>query len=260
MIRVKSTSVFWILLLSFVCLGCWCEAARAKADEQDIEVILEKMDDLFRSESSFSEVTMEIVTPRWQRTLEMSMWTRGKDKTFVRIHSPRREKGMGTLRIGNKMWNYLPRTSKVMTIPPSAMMGSWMGSDFTNNDLVDQVTYRDDYTFEWTVVEDPEPGLLYIKMIPKDGVPVVWGSFVLAVRESDLLPAWERYYDEKNRLMRTMTFTNITQFGQRTLPATMEVVPASKEGHRTVVHYTAAVFDQLFEEDIFSLRNLRSPR
>jgi outer membrane lipoprotein-sorting protein len=258
MIRVKSTSPFWIVLLAAVTLAAWC--GRASGQEKDITEILNKMDGLFRSATSYSEVTMEIVTPRWQRTLEMSMWTEGLDKTFIRIHSPRKEKGMGTLRIENKMWNYLPKTNKVMTVPPSAMMGSWMGSDFTNNDLVDEVTYRDDYTFEWTPVDDPEPGLLYIRLTPKEGVPVVWGYFDLAIRETDYLPVWERYYDEKGRLMRTFTFTDIRTFGNKTLPATLEVVPANKEGQRTVVRYTTAVFDEPLDEDTFSLRNLRSPR
>jgi outer membrane lipoprotein-sorting protein len=258
MIRVQSTSSFWALFLATAALAAW--SVRAPGQQRDITEILDKMDSLFRSTTSYSEVTMEIETPRWQRTLEMSMWTEGLDKTFIRIHSPRKEKGMGTLRIENKMWNYLPKTNKVMTVPPSAMMGSWMGSDFTNNDLVDEVTYRNDYTFEWTTVDDPEPGLLYIRLTPNEGVPVVWGFFVLAIRESDYLPVWERYYDEKGRLMRTFRFSDIRTFGDKTLPATLEVVPANKEGHRTVVRYTSAVFDEPLDDDVFSLRNLRSPR
>lgn len=258
MIRVKSSARFRVVLLAAVAVISWC--GRAQAQEKDITEILDKMDALFRSTTSYSEVTMEIETPRWQRTLEMSMWTKGLDKTFIRVHSPRKEKGLGTLRIGNKMWNYLPKTNKVMNVPPSAMMGSWMSSDFTNNDLVDEVTYREDYTSEWATVDDPEPGLLYIRLTPKEGVPVVWGYFILAIRETDYLPVWERYYDEKGRLMRTFTFTDIRTFGDKTLPATLEVVPANKEGHRTVVRYTAAVFDEPLEDDVFSLRNLRSPR
>jgi hypothetical protein len=190
----------------------------------------------------------------------MTMWTEGQDKTFIRIHAPRKEKGMGTLRIENEMWNYLPKTNKVMKIPPSMMMGSWMGSDFTNGDIVNEITYLDDYTYEWTTVDSPEEGVVYIELTPKEGVPVVWGYLVMAVRESDLLPVWERYYDEKDRPMRTMTFLDIRQFGSRTLPSTMKVIPANKEGHRTTVRYTEAEFDVPLESDVFSLRNLRSPR
>jgi hypothetical protein len=147
-----------------------------------------------------------------------------------------------------------------MKIPPSMMMGSWMGSDFTNDDIVAEITYLKDYTYDWTEVDSPEDGVSYIKLTPKDGVPVVWGYLVMAVRTSDLLPVWERYYDEKDRLMRTMVFTDIKQFGSRTLPSTMEIIPANKEGHRTTVRYEQCEFDVPLEDDIFTLRNLRSQR
>ena len=235
-------------------------ALGADGAEPDIEQILKKMDALYRSETSYSEVVMDIVTPRWQRTLEMTVWTEGEDKTFIRIHSPRKEAGMGTLRIENEMWNYLPKTNKVMKIPPSMMMGSWMGSDFTNDDIVNEITYLDDYTYEWTTVDSPEDGVVYIKLTPKENVAVVWGYLVMAVRESDVLPLWERYYDEKNRLMRTMNFLDVRKFGARTVPSTMEVIPANKEGQRTTVRYTEAQFDVPPEDGIFTLRNLRSPR
>lgn len=248
----------YILLGFAVCIAA--TTTISSASENDIDNILKKMDDLYRSESSRSHVVMEVVTPRWERTLEMTVWTEGEDKTFIRIHEPRKEKGMGTLRIENEMWNYLPKTNKVMKIPPSMMMGSWMGSDFTNDDIVAEITYLKDYTYQWTEVESPEEGVVYIKLTPKEGVPVVWGYLVMAVRENDLLPVWERYYDEKDRLMRTMVFSDIRQFGTRTLPSTMEVVPANKEGHRTTVRYDQCEFDAPLEDDIFTLRNLRSPR
>jgi hypothetical protein len=226
----------------------------------EITDILKKMDELYRSESSRSRVIMEIVTPRWERRLDMMVWTEGEDKTFIRIHAPRREKGMATLRIENEMWNYLPKANKVMKIPPSMMMGSWMGSDFTNDDIVSEITYLEDYRHDWTTVESPEEGVLYIKLIPNEGVPVVWGYLVIAVQEISLLPVWERYYDEKDRLMRTMKFSDIQQFGSRTLPSTMEIIPANKEGHLTTVRYTESEFDVPLEADIFTLRNLRAQR
>jgi len=230
----------------------------AEAGGHDLSEIMKTMDELYRSESSYSDVEMEIVTPNWQRTLVMESWTQGMDKTFIRIVSPKKEKGMGTLRIGNEMWNYLPKTNKVMKIPPSMMMGSWMGSDFTNDDIVSEVTYLEDYTYEWADVGDAQEGVLYIKCVPKEGVPVVWGHFVLAVREADYIPVWEKYYDEKGRLMRTLLFSDVRQFGKRTLPATMEMIPENKEGHKTVVRYTNATFDEGVDDDIFSLRYLRS--
>jgi outer membrane lipoprotein-sorting protein len=238
----------------------WQNSLPAQQPAHDIVEIMTRMDELYRSESSYSEVEMNIVTPNWQRTLNMKIWTQGMDKTFIRILSPKKEKGMGTLRIGNEMWNYLPKTNKIMKIPPSMMMGSWMGSDFTNDDLVEEFTYIDDYTVEWARIESPEDGVLYIKAIPREDLPVVWGHLVMAVRESDYIPLWEKYYDEKGRLMRTLVFSDVQDYSGRLLPSTMKVIPENKEGHSTEVRYTSAVFDRDIEEDIFSLRNLRSPQ
>lgn len=234
-------------------------AAAGEEINHDIDEVMRRIDELYRSESSYSDVEMEIVTPHWQRTLRMRVWTKGMDKTFVRIDSPKKEEGVGTLRIGNEMWNYLPKTNKIMKVPPSMMMGSWMGSDFTNDDLVSEFTYLEDYTCEWATVDSPKPGLLYIKCTPLEGVPVVWGYLITAVREEDYIPLWEEYYDEKGRLMRTMVFSDVRLYGRRLLPSTMEVIPENKEGHKTILRYTDAVFDTEVEGDVFSLRNLRSP-
>jgi len=235
-------------------------AARAEAPRPDIATVMKTIDELYRSESSYSEVSMDIVTPHYERTLTMRVWTEGMDKTFIRIDSPKKEEGMGTLRIHDEMWNFLPKTNKVMKVPPSMMMGSWMGSDFTNDDLVSEFTYLDDYTCQWAEVDDPQPDVLYIKCIPNDGVPVVWGYLIMAVRASDYIPLWERYYDEKGRHVRRMEYSDVRRFGERLLPSTMTVIPENKEGHKTVIRYETAQFDAGVDSDVFSLRNLRSPK
>ena len=228
------------------------------SDAQDIEAVVRKMDELYRADSSYSEVEMEIVTPHWQRTLRMKTWTEGKAKTFIRILSPPKEKGVATLRLKSEMWNFLPRANKVIKIPPSMMMGSWMGSDFTNDDLVKEFTLLDDYRYEFAHPEDAKPDLLYVALIPKEGLPVVWGKIVAAVRKDDYLPEWDRYYDEKGRLMRVISFREVKRLGGRLIPSVMEVVPQDKKNQKTVLRYLNAQFNIPLPEDVFSLRNLRS--
>jgi outer membrane lipoprotein-sorting protein len=225
---------------------------------QDIEEVVRKIDELYRAESSYSEVDMEIVTPHWQRTLRMNTWTEGKTKTFIRLLSPPKDEGTATLRLGNEMWNYLPRANKVIKIPPSMMMSSWMGSDFTNDDLVKEFTLVEDYTFEFTQVEDADPDLLYVALTPKEGLPVVWGKIVAAVRKESYLPEWDRYYDEKGRLMRVILFSEVRDFGGRLIPSVMEVIPQDKKDQKTVLRYIKAEFNVPIEENVFSLRNLHS--
>jgi outer membrane lipoprotein-sorting protein len=220
--------------------------------------IVQRMDELYRADSSEALMEMVITTPHWERSLKIRAWSRGTDKTFLRILEPRKERGMATLRVGNEMWNYLPKTDKVMKIPPSMMMGSWMGSDFTNDDLVKEYTFLEDYHFEMTSVGNPEPGLLYVKSIPKPGRPIVWGHVITAVRETSLIPVWQEFFDEKGNRMRRIDYSEVRAFGDRTIPSVMTLIPLNKDGHRTVIRYLEAAFNIPVDKDTFSLRNLRS--
>lgn len=220
--------------------------------------IVRKIDELYRSDSSYAEVEMEIVTPHWSRTLAIRFWTEGMKKTFIRVDRPPKEKGLATLRIGTEMWNYLPKVNKVMKIPPSMMMSSWMGSDFTNDDLVKEFTFFDDYRFDLVEPDNAEPGLIYVNCIPREGLPIVWGNVVVAVREERYVPVSIQYFDEKGNLMRSLYYKEIRELGGRHIPSTMEMIPQTKEGHKTVVRYVNLDFDPQLKSDVFSLRNLRS--
>jgi len=226
--------------------------------EPDATEIVKKLDELYRSESSYAEFEMNIITPHWERTLKMDAWTEGMDKTFLRIVFPAKEKGVSTLRIGNEMWNYLPKTDKVMKIPPSMMMSSWMGSDLTNNDIVAEYTFLDDFHYRLVTLEDPEEDLLYVESIPKEGIPIVWGKIITAVRDSDYIPVWEKYYDEDGELMRVLNFLETRDFDGKVIPSVMELIPENKDGHKTVVRYLHIEFNPGIPDDVFSLRNLRS--
>lgn len=138
------------------------------------------------------------------------------------------------------------------------MMGSWMGSDFTNDDLVKEFTLLDDYTYEFVRPQDAQPQLLYIALTPKEGIPVVWGKIVAAVQKENYLPVWDRYYDEKGKLMRIIDFKDIKRLGGRLIPSVMEVIPQNKEGQKTMMRYLQAEFDIKLPDEIFSLRNLQS--
>lgn len=232
---------------------------RSQTSLPDVETIVKKLDALFRADSSFAQLEMTIVTPQWTRTLKMEAWTKGLDKTFIRILAPAKEKGVATLRLRTEMWNYLPRVNKVIKIPPSMMMSSWMGSDFTNDDLVKEYTFLEDYTYGYTEVENPNPDYLYLQFIPREGRPIVWGKVIAAIRRTDYLPVWQRYYDEKGALMRVMEFKEIKEFDNRQIPSVMELVPQNKEGHKTVIKYLDLDYNPPLSDEIFSLRHLRSP-
>lgn len=145
---------------------------------------------------------MKIVTPHWERTLELESWGEGMEKTFIVIRSPAKERETATLRIDDEMWNYLPNTDKTIKIPPSMMMGSWMGSDFTNDDLVRQTTMQDDYTNEIIERNGDNHDYIYIKSVPKELTLSVWGSIITAVREENTIPVFQEYFDDAGVLVR----------------------------------------------------------
>ncbi len=231
-------------------------AVTASGADRAAEVV-RRIDELYRAKSSRARVEMLIVTPDWQRTLLMEAWSEGMDKTFVRIEKPARERGVATLRIGSEMWNFLPKTNKVIKIPPSMMMSSWMGSDFTNDDLVREFSLVRDYDFEEIRPPAARPGLIYIRCVPKPEVPVVWGSVVLTVSE-DYVPVRQEFFDEQGRVMRTLEYSEVKNFSGRRIPSVLEMRPAAKPGNRTIFRYLELELDVPVDPAVFTLRNLQT--
>ena len=220
--------------------------------------ILNKVDDLYRGTSSHGMMTMEVVTAHWKRTLSLEFWSKGKDKSLIRILAPLKEKGTATLRSGNEIWNYLPKVNRVIKLPSSMMSATWMGSHFTNDDLVKESRFTEDYDCQITF-QGLRKGenVIEISCIPKPDAPVVWGKVEIVVRRSDYLPVVMRYYDEGLHLARTMTFSQFRRMSGRTLPAALTLTPADKSGEKTEVVYDKITFDILLNDEVFSIRNLQ---
>ncbi len=223
--------------------------------------IIDHVDRLLRGKSSRGEFRMAIRTAHWSRALEGRVWSLGTKYSLIQITAPQKEAGTATLRVGDEVWNYLPRVDRTIKIPPSMMMGSWMGSDFTNDDLVKESRLVDDYDIALGY-EGPRDGVDVWELVltPKPEAAVVWGKIVERVRKKDLMPVWARYYDEDGSLVRTMTFSDYRTFSGRLVPATLTVVPTDKPENRTVVTYDSLAFDVGLSPTFFSLRNLERGR
>jgi len=248
-----------VLLLSLSFIPCFITTGIC---QPPIDELVHSLDQLYRSDDSYAEMSMHIVTQHWERTLTMKAWSHGVDKTFIMILSPAREAGMASLRIGAEMWNYLPNTNSTVRIPPSMMAGSWMGSDITNNDIVREITYSEDYTYSYTtdttITGDQSESVMYIELFPKSSTAVVWSSIVFAVRIIDTIPLWEEYYDSHGDLIKTVTYSNVQEMDGRTIPTQMQVTPADKDGQSTTITWSYAEFNRGLDSNIFSLRNLQS--
>ena len=236
----------------FMSILSW--SAIAEDTSNQARELIQHIEDIYRAESSRSRLTMKIETPHYERTLKMESSSLGREKFFVRILTPKKDKGIATLKLDNEMWNYFPKINKVIKVPPSMMMGSWMGSDFTNDDLVKETTLVDEY--QLSLVEDE---MLYtITLIPAEKTVTVWGKMEVTIDKEKLTPVGRVFYDDDGTKVRVMTYSEPKQFGELVLPSVMEMVPLNKEGHRTLVIYeTLELNPGDVDEDIFTLRHLK---
>lgn len=226
----------------------------ALADDRAIELI-DEMEALYQGQSSSAVMTMIVETPQYQREMEMEASSIGTEKSFIRILSPRKDRGISTLKLDMEMWNFLPKINRVIKVPPSMMMGSWMGSDFTNDDLVNQTTLTDEY--DLTLDETDE--MYTIVLVPKEETVTVWGKIDYIVNKEYMVPVSQNFYDDNGELVRKMEFSELKDFSGRMIPTRLEMTPMNKEGHKTILIYEELEFDPPdVDESIFTMRNLRS--
>lgn len=225
----------------------------------DLDAVVKYFEDLYRSESSISVAKLTVTKPRRTRTLEMKIWTRGEEKALIVIRDPARERGTATLKVDKNLWNYLPRIKRTIRIPPSMMLASWMGSDFTNDDLVKESSYSKDYQYE-LVGHSEEPKGWLVRFTAKPDIVGLWNRFELILSEDVRIPIEAKYYDRKDRLARVMRWSDVKVFDGKRIPSRMTLIPTDKEGHRTEMVYLDIDFDVKVPDATFSLSNLEQKR
>jgi len=236
-------------------------AAASVSSQETPREIIDRVDRILRGESSHGTATMEVVTEHWKRSLTMEVWSLGTEYSLIRVSAPTKEAGTATLKAGNDIWNYLPKVDRTIKVPVSMMSGSWMGSHFTNDDLVKESRLVEDYDIE-TSFEGERDGIdvWEFTLTPKPEAPVVWGSIEFRVRKDDYMPVWARYYDEDRELARTLEYSDFQVMDGRKVPAVMNMVPAGEPGERTTVIYEDLEFNIDLEESFFSRQSLKRRR
>lgn len=223
--------------------------------------IIRASDEKMRGQSSFTEITMQIIRPDWVRTMRMRGWTKGDDYSLVLVLDPARDKGSSSLKRGKEMWNWVPRIERVIKIAPSMLGQSWMGSDFTNDDLINQSSIVVDYTH--TILREEmfdSTSCWVIEATPLPDAPVVWGKLIVWVSQAELNQRKVEFYDEFGDLINTMSNYDLRTLGGRLIPTRLEMQPAGKEGQKTVLTYSLAEFDFAIDDDFFSLNQMRELR
>ena len=249
---IKLRIIVTFLLFKFFFSTC------AIASNLDPEIILNNVDDIYRSNASHGILTLAVTTSNWQRSLTLEQWSKGNDMHLLKVLKPKKEKDLATLRVDNNVWNYMPKVKRVVKIPSSMMSSSWMGSHFTNDDLVKQSRMVIDYDFSITY-EGLRDGvdIVEISCIPKKNAAVVWGKVEVIVYRNDFIPLNIVYYDEDLKLSRTLKFSNIQVLGGKKIPLQMKMVPTDEPEESTAILWEKIEFDIVIKDDFFSLRKLQ---
>ncbi|HTO71397.1 MAG TPA: outer membrane lipoprotein-sorting protein [Myxococcota bacterium] len=238
-------------------------AGVARADAPDAAEIVRRAEDALRGNTAEMKLRMAITTPRWSRELVVRTWDdRPHDRSFVRVLEPEKDKGTAFLRDHDAFWTWLPRVERAMRIPPSMMLQSWMGSDFTNDDLARESSLEKDYVPVLLAGQELEGVPAYqLELRPKPEAPVVWAKVELWIEKARYAPLLYTYYDEPQpghfEPLRTLRFSDIHEVQGRPLPHAWEMVPMDKPGHSTRVTLEEVKLDQVLADDIFTQSNLR---
>ncbi|MEY3369238.1 MAG: hypothetical protein RI973_2393 [Bacteroidota bacterium] len=235
-------------------------AAATNARPQDAEsayAIVKKADDRARGNTSIAEMTITTVRPKWSRDMKIKTWSKGQDLALVLVQSPAKDKGVTFLKRKKEVWNWIPSIERNIKLPPSMMSQSWMGTDFTNDDLVKESSAVSDYTHRLLGTELQGGRECHkIELIPKPEAAVVWGKLLLWIDKKDHVEMRVEFYDEDGAISQTMVGSDLKMLGGRLLSARMEMTPAGKRGHRTVIAYNSLVFDQPLADSFFTTENM----
>lgn len=228
--------------------------------QQDLSAtdIVKKADDNMRGKTSQADITIKIIRPTWSREMTMKAWSKGDDYSMILITSPAKEKGTVFLKRIKEVWNWVPSIERNIKLPPSMMSQSWMGTDFTNDDLVKEASSVVDYDHIILGKDSVLDKNCYkIQMIPKPSAAIVWEKVIVWIDILDYLQLKAEFYDEDGALVNIMNSSDIKVLGGRKITSKIEMFPVDKKGNSTVIIYNDIVFDVPINDNFFTTRNMK---
>ena len=252
---MKNSNVILLLILGMIPL-------LARGQELSPREIIKRADEKFNGEkTSISTMSMTIVRPAWERTIEFRNWTSGRDYALTLITAPAKEKGQSFLKRRNEMWNWNPTISRLIKLPPSMMSQGWMGSDYTNDDILKESSVVNDYNHEIEGEEELDGRVCWkIKLVAKEDADVIWGHQVRWIDKKDFLFLKSELYDEDGYLVRTELGKDIRSMDGRLIPTRIELVPEDEEGQMTLLEIKEISFNDPIQEGFFSQQNMKRVR
>jgi outer membrane lipoprotein-sorting protein len=230
------------------------------AGERDGKTIVRDAINHWRGLSSYTEMTMVIHRPDWERSMTMSAWTKGDKQTLVRVMEPKKDRGNGTLTDDKSMWSYSPKVNRVIKVPSSMMGQSWMGSDFSNKDIAKADDIVDEYEHSILKIEEIDDVTIYdIQSIPNEDAAVVWGSELMRIRK-DHVVLQHSFYDQDGELVKSLKTLEIAEMGGRVIAKRQRMKKADEPDEWTEIQVNEVQYEVELKDSLFTLSNLRNPR
>lgn len=247
-----------VLLILLSCLFSPL-ALSAETGTDPRELIVQAMNH-WRGLSSYSEMTMTIHRPDWQRSMSMRSWTQGDKTALVRVTAPKKDAGNGTLTKDNNMWTFSPKINRIIKVPSSMMSQSWMGSDFSNKDVSKSTDIVDQYDHKLLQTRQQDGHAVYvIESVPHEEAAVVWGKEILSIRD-DYVLLEQQFWDQDGVLVKTMKALEIREMGGRTVASVIRMAKQETPEEWTEMSVQAIEFDISPPNSLFTLSSLRNPR
>ncbi len=232
----------------------------AATEERDAKAIVRGAIDHWRGLSSYTEITMVIHRPDWERSMTMRAWTKGQDKSLVRVVEPKKDRGNGTLMDKKNMWSFSPKINRVIKIPSSMMGQSWMGSDFSNKDIARADDIVDEYEHKILGTDVIDGITIYeIESIPHEDAAVVWGREVLRIRE-DHVVLEQSFFDQDGEIVKSLVTMEVAEMGGRTIAKRQRMNKVEKPDEWTEISVNVVDYEVELRDSLFTLSNLRNPR
>ena len=241
-------------------LSCWLAPFLAFGQKElSAREIVTKAYERIKGESTgFSAMKMEIIRPTWSRTISFKSWSKTTEFSLSLVTAPKKEEGQTFLKRGKEMWNWNPTINRMIKLPPSMMSLGWMGSDFTNDDLLNEASMVNDYQHKLSGYEKVSDRDCYIiEMTPKENAAVVWGKLIIRISKVDYLQMKTEFFDEEGKLVKTQTAFDIRKMGGRMIPGRIELIPSDKPGNKTIVTLEGVEFNRPVPDSFFSQQNMK---
>jgi outer membrane lipoprotein-sorting protein len=242
--------LLFLLILQLAIVNCFAQSAME---------IVRKADEKMRGNTSQGELIIKTVRPTWSRETVVKTWMKGNDMAVILVVSPAKDKGIVFLKRKKEVWNWMPSLEKTIKLPPSMMSQSWMGTDFTNDDLVKESSIINDY--HHTIIGDTIVGgrISYvIQMIPKPEAAVVWGKLIVTIDKKDFLELHSRFYDEDGALINTMNGYDVKEMDGRLVPTRFEMIPADKPNQKTIMIYKKIQYNKPIDNAMFTTERMKT--